>query len=299
MGLNRWLGCIENPLTGHEANRRSLPPPSRRRRVLVVGAGPAGLQTAIAAAGRGHDVTVAERDEQVGGQIRLAASVPNRAELGDLVRNQMAECTHLGVTIELGRTVTADLIAEQRPDAVVVATGSRPARPYWAPPDDGRIVDVVDVLNGTARPQGDVVVIDELGFHQATSTAELLADRGCHVEILTPGMVVGQDLGITLDMENWWFRAEAKGIVQTVDSVVVGLDENGLQVLHHPTGAMAARSFDWVVLAVPAEPNDGLYHELAEICPSLGIELHRVGDSVAPRRAHAAVYDGDRAGRAL
>ncbi len=66
----------------------------------------------------------------------------------------------------------------------------------------------------TRSPFGTVVVVDELGFHQATSVAELLADRGCRVEIVTNGMVVAQDLGITLDMENWWIRASAKGIVQ-------------------------------------------------------------------------------------
>ncbi len=72
------------------------------------------------------------------------------------------------------------------------------------------------------QPFGDVVVIDEIGFHHATSTAEVLADRGCNVEVITNGMVVGQDLGITLDMENWWIRAGEKGIVQTTDLVPMG-----------------------------------------------------------------------------
>ena len=83
------------------------------------------------------------------------------------------------------------------------------------------------MLTGDASPSGRVVVVDELGFHQATSVAELLADRGAQVEILSPGMVVGQDLGVTLDLEHWWLRATAKGIVQTVDSVVVGMEDGG------------------------------------------------------------------------
>jgi 2,4-dienoyl-CoA reductase (NADPH2) len=97
-------------------------------------------------------------------------------------------------------------------------------------------------------------------------------------------------------METWWMRAEAKGIRQTVDSVVVGLVDTGLQVLHHPTGATAAHSFDWVVLAVPPAPADGLYHALRA---TGGVRVHRVGDCVAPRRAHAAVIDGDRIGTQL
>ncbi len=80
-----------------------------------------------------------------------------------------------------------------------------------------------DVLEGRARPEGHVVVVDELGFHQATSVAELLADRGCTVEVVTPGMVVGQDLGVTLDLEHWNVRAAAKGIAQRTDLVPMGL----------------------------------------------------------------------------
>src|SRR4249919_2923709 len=102
---------------------------------MVVGAGPAGLQAAIAAARNGHEVTVFEKEAQPGGQVRLAASVPNRAELGDLVRNQLAECRRLGVTITYGVGVWPGFVAERRPDTVVVATGAEPARPWWAPPE--------------------------------------------------------------------------------------------------------------------------------------------------------------------
>jgi len=179
MGLNRWLGCIENPRTGREHLQISSRPTSAPRTVLVAGAGPAGLQAAIAAAGRGHRVTVYEASDHAGGQVRWAATVPNRAELGDVVRNQLAECRRAGVDIELGQRVTVDLVVELRPDVVVVATGSVPARPSWAPPADAvggdRVCDVLDVLTGAADPTGSVLVVDQLGFHQATSVAELLA----------------------------------------------------------------------------------------------------------------------------
>ena len=300
MGLNRWLGCIENPRTGREAEIAPklgrVPAP---KRVMVVGAGPAGLQAAIAAARRGHAVTVYEKERHAGGQVRLAASVPNRAELGDMIRNQLTECRRLGVTIEYGVGVWAGLVAEQRPEHVIIAMGAEPQRPWWVPDDTERVVDVRAVLDGTAGPTGDVVVIDELGFHHATSVAELLADRGCAVEIVTNGMVVGQDLGITLDMENWWMRAGAKGIVQSTDLVAMGMGEPGprrtINLLHHPTGVTVTRNPDWIVLAVPAGPVEWLYHELA----ATGISVERIGDCVAPRRAHAAVIEGDRAGAAV
>ena len=321
MGLNRWLGCIENPATGKEgaaeakrrpvptiqqgaaeAKRRPVPTiqqgaaEAKRSRSMIVGAGPGGLQAAIAAARGGHRVTVYEKQSHAGGQVRLAASVPNRAEFGDLIRNQLTECRRLGVRIEYGVDVGPDLIAEQHPDHVIVATGAEAQRPWWVPDDADQVVDVRAVLDGSASPTGDVVVIDELGFHQATSVAELLADRGCTVEIITNGMVVGQDLGITLDMENWWMRAAAKHIVQSTDLVAMGMGDASprrqLQLLHHPTGVNVTRNPDWVVLAVPASPVEWLYRDLR----AAGVSVQRIGDCVAPRRAHAAVIEGERAG---
>jgi 2,4-dienoyl-CoA reductase (NADPH2) len=304
MGLNRWLGCIENPHTGREAERAAargasgvaaVGAPVRRRRVMVVGAGPAGLQAAIAAARAGHEVTVHEREAEPGGQVRLAATVPNRAELGDMIRNQLAECRRLGVEVRTGSAVWPGLVAELAPDHVIVATGAEPQRPWWVADDAPNVVDVRAVLDGSAQPFGDVVVVDEIGFHHATSVAELLADRGCSVEIVTPGMVVGQDLGITLDMEQWWMRASDKGVVQTTDLVPMGYAGGTLTLLHHPTGTNVERAPDWVVLAVPPNPVEWLYHELR----AAGVPVERVGDCVAPRRAHAAVVDGERAGSRL
>lgn len=295
MGLNRWLGCIENPRTGRESQHVGEPRRAARpREVLVVGAGPAGLQAAIAAARNGHRVTVLERDAQAGGQVRLAATVPNRAELGDLVRNQVSECRRLGVTVSYGVTADAGEVQRRGPDAVIVATGAAAARPWWAG-DAANVCDIRDVLDGAVAPTGDVVVIDEIGFHHATSVAELLADRGCRVEVITPGMVVGQDLGITLDMETWWIRANAKGIVQSTELVPMSLEDGVLNLQHHPTGSMVQRRPDWVVCAVPATPLDALYFDLK----AAGVAVERVGDCVAPRRAHAAVVEGERAGAAL
>jgi mycofactocin system FadH/OYE family oxidoreductase 2 len=293
MGLNRWLGCIENPRTGREHMWSAARAPVARR-IMVVGAGPAGLQAAIAAARRGHHVTVFEQHAEAGGQVRLAASVPNRAELGDMIRNQLTECRRLGVEIRYGVAVAPAVVTEHGPDHVIVATGAEAQRPWWVPDGATNVVDVRAVLDGSAEPAGSVVVVDEIGFHHATSVAELLADRGCAVEIVTPGMVVGQDLGVTLDMEQWWMRATEKGIVQTTDLVPMGTDGASLTLLHHPTGTNVVRSPDWIVLAVPASPVEWLYHDLV----AAGVSVERVGDCVAPRRAHAAVIEGDRAGTA-
>ena len=307
MGLNRWLGCIENPRTGRESTM--LPFPEKRSKVVVVGGGPGGLQAAVTAAERGHRVVLFERNDCLGGQALVAATVPSRAEFFDIARNLIVAARREGVDLRTGTEATAEAVRAERPDAVVVATGARPARPWWAG-DHRRVVDVRDVLEGRVHPWGRVVIVDELGFHQATSTAELLADRGCEVEIVTNGMVVAQDLGITLDLETWNVKAHAKGITQSVDLVPMGVadadadaegQEGGgdgpvvLTLQHHPTGTDRHRGCDWVVCAVHQQPDDALWRELR----AAPFPVHRVGDCLSPRRAHAAIVEGHRVAVAL
>ena len=297
MGLNRWLGCIENPRAGRES-RPVAAPAARRRRVLVVGAGPAGLQAAVTASSRGHDVTVLEREDEPGGQVALAARVPGRAEFGDLVRNLLGELRREGVEVATG--VTADLgqVGGFAADVVIVATGSRPATPWWAgdrPSGAPGVLDVTDVLRGAAIDAEEVLVVDELGFHQATSVAELLADRGHRVRIASPSLVVGQDLGVTLDLEQFWVRASAKGIEQRSSTLVTGLLAGGVSVQDVRTGAPSELRAGAVVLAIPALPDDALAGQLR----AQGVDVRVIGDARAPRRAHAAVLDGERVGSSL
>jgi len=289
-GLNLEIGCIENPASGHELTLgpRALRPAARRRRVLVVGGGPAGMECAAVAARRGCDVTLSEADAELGGQVRLAVHVPNRAELGDLARNLQGELRRAGVEVRLGSRLTAADVLAGGWDAVVCCTGAVPS-----PPAPG-VLSVWDVMRG-AQVGERVAVVDLVGFHQATSTAEWLAQRGHRVEVLTPTLVAGQDLGLTLDLENWHRRALALGVRIFTSVAPLGYDRGCVQAVEAYSGRMVEFGpFDAVVVANHGRPDDELYHALKG-----RIEVHRAGDCVAPRRAGNAINEGHRVALAL
>jgi hypothetical protein len=145
------------------------------------------------------------------------------------------------------------------------------------------------------EPSGAVLVVDDLGSAAATSTAVLLAERGCTVEVVTSGMVVGADLGLILEAEGWHVRAAELGITQGTDLVVTGVAGSRVTLLHHPTGQPGDRTVDWVVVATWPTPADELWRELR----GGELEVHRIGDCVAPRRTSAATVEGERVGAAL
>ncbi len=320
MGLNRWLGCIENPRTAKEYLPRKEPVLpnnnalgeitkvfaikrlSNRSKVLVIGAGPAGLQSAISASNNGAQVAIVERRNQAGGSLTLASAAPYRSELSELTRNQLHELGQNGVVPAFGISADLSLVRSYEPDLVVIATGSLPAVPWWARGFDSSkaeglaaVSEVSLVLDGKSNPSGRVLVFDELGFHQGTSVAELLADRGAEVTIATPQLSVGTDLGITLDLESWMLRAYKKGIKLETEKVVVGLERQDITFLTHTTGETLIGNFDWVVLANQPLANDSLYFELL----ANQVKVVRVGDALAPRRVVNAIIEGDLVGGLL
>jgi 2,4-dienoyl-CoA reductase (NADPH2) len=289
-GLNLEIGCIENPATGRELTMspRRLRRVPAGRRVLVVGGGPAGLECAAVAARRGHRVTLVEAEAELGGQVRLAVRVPNRAEFGDLVRNLEGAVRRERLDVHTGSYVSAEEVLRDDWDAVVCCTGARPNLP--AP----HLLSVWDVASGA--PLGHrVAVVDQVGFHQATSTAEWLAQRGHQVEVLTPTLVVGQDLGLTLDLENWHRRVLALGVRLTTSVAPLGFEGGRVQAVEAYSGrAVEFGPYDSVVVANHGRADDELYLALKG-----RLEVHRAGDCVAPRRAGNAVNEGHRVAMAL
>jgi 2,4-dienoyl-CoA reductase (NADPH2) len=298
MGLNRWLGCIETPATGREQEYGlgTLRPAETPKRVVVVGGGPAGLKGAVVAARRGHHVTLLEKEPRLGGQVVWATRVAARAEYGDIVRNLLHEITQLGIAVRTGTIATSETVLAEKPDAVVIATGSVPDRQGIPGADGPEVADVTDILSGEVRPGKRVLVVDRLGFHEATSVAEYLAEQGCEVEVVTPTLYVGQDLGITLDLENWYRQARRLDIKCTPNHSVLSIADGVVTALHNYSGQMVTfAKADTVVLAIHRRAEAQLYQALR----GKVADLHRVGDCVAPRRAHAAIIEGEKAGRAI
>lgn len=298
MGLNRWMGCIETPGTGQEKyyGVGTLKSASQSKRVVVVGGGPAGLKAATIAARRGHHVTLLEKEQRLGGQVLWAVRVTSRAEFGDIVRNLLNEVEQLDIDIRTGVTATPQLVLAEKPDAVIIATGSSPDRNSIPGATGPEVADVTEILSGQVAPGERVLVVDRLGFHEATSVAEFLAERGCQVEVVTPTLYVGQDLGVTLDLETWYRRARQLNITCTPNHSVLSISEGVVTAIHNYSGQMVTFDrADTVVLAVHRRANCDLYTGLKGRVQ----ELHRIGDCVAPRRAHAAILEGELAGRAI
>jgi 2,4-dienoyl-CoA reductase (NADPH2) len=298
MGLNRWLGCIETPATGREKTHGvgSLKPVKPAKSVMVIGGGPAGLKAATVAARRGHRVTLLEKEEQLGGQVIWAARTAPRAEFGDIVRNLLHETAQLDIAVRTGMSGSLDLVREEKPDAVIVATGSAADRTAIPGGDGPEVCDTSDILSVRVTPGERVLVIDKLGFHEATSAAEFMAEQGCRVEVVTPTLFVGQDLGITLDLETWYRQARKLGITCTPNHSVLSIADGVVTAIYNYSGQIVTfPRVDTVVLAVHRKPDRGLWQALKGWVP----QLYRIGDCVAPRRAHAAIIEGDRAGRAV
>src|SRR5207248_1006632 len=189
--------------------------------------------------------TLCEAEPELGGRARLAARVPNRAEFGDLVRNLEGELRRERVEVRTGARVTADQALAGGWDAVVCCTGARPERP--AP----HVLAAPDVMTGAAVGER-VAVVDLVGFHQATSTAEWLAERGHMVSYLTPTLVAGQDLGLTLDLENWHRRVLALGMTITTSvAEELGAPAAAVAAGADPAALAAAGAAHVFVLDVP------------------------------------------------
>ena len=287
--------CIQNPATGRELELADVHAATKPKRVVVVGGGVAGLEAARMAAARGHHVVLFEEAAELGGQVLLAARAPARAEYAGIVSFLVAQVRKLGVNVRLALKATPSEILAERPDAVVVATGSHPYIPLVPGCDGKHVVTDRDVLAGEATVGTNVVVVDDVHTQEALSTAELLLEQGKRVEVISPLFYVGQDIGVT-SIAPLYRRLHTRGVVLTPGTELRAVEGSTVVVANVYSGVeRPIEAVDTVVLAAGSRSTDSLYRTLKGQVP----ELYAAGDCVAPRGVHQAILDGTRVARAI
>ena len=312
--------CIHNAATGREGSIPHVVPRSTgpRRRVVVVGAGPGGLEAARVAGERGHDVLVLEAASRPGGQIRLAAALKRRREILGIVDWRMAECERHGVAFRFDTYAEAGDVLAEAPDIVVVATGGLPDTEFLEAGAD-LATSGWDILSGAVRPAASVILYDDNGAHPGMTTAEFIAGTGAALGIVTPERMLAPDVGST-SAPAYFSAFGAAGVTVDINLRLERLERRGNRIVARFRDDYARRTVekeaDQVVVEHGTSPLDELYVALKPGSSNRGevdqaallagrpqtvvrdpagrYRLFRVGDAVASRNIHAAIYDAAR-----
>ncbi len=308
--------CIHNPATGREATIPHVVSASGGPALncVVVGAGPAGLEAARVLAARGHSVTVLEAADKAGGQLRLAVRVPRRAELIGIIDWRLQQCGKAGVTLRFNIFAGADDIKALNPDVVIIATGGLPHTDIV--PGSQHAVSTWDILSGDVKPAERVLLFDDNAAHPGLTAAELIAHAGSNLEIITPERFFAADIG-GLNHVKYAECFDQFGVQLTINKRLQGIERDG-NILRATIGSdysdrTEQRIVDQVVIEHGTLPLDDVYFDLKPESRNLGaldlgalrdgqpqtlssnpdgaFQLFRIGDAVASRNVHAAIYD--------
>ena len=316
--------CIHNAATGRETTMpHNIPKAPARRKIVVVGAGPAGLETARVAAERGHEVVVFEAASEAGGQIRLTARSPRRKEMIGIVEWRVAQCRALGVTFNYNQWAEPATVLAEKPDVVVVATGGFPHTEILSEGND-LFVSSWDIISGDVKPGTNVLVFDDAGDHAALQAAEFIAATGAKVEVMTPDRSFSPEV-MAMNLVPYMRSLQKLDVVFTVTYRLEAVRKDGNQlvaIVGSDYGGMRREQvYDQIIVNHGTVPLDDLYFELKPLSRNLGavdydafiggapqtradnpdgkFQLFRIGDAVAARNTHAAIYDGLRLAKDL
>ena len=310
--------CVHNPATSREATMPHVIAPSRGpvRKVVVVGAGPAGLEAARVSAERGHNVTVFESSNRPGGQVLLATLVKRRSELIGIVDWRVSQIERLGVEVRFNSHAEAGDVRELDPDIVIIATGGLPNQDAVEVGSE-LAVSSWDIVSRDVKPAGDVLLFDDNGAHAGMAAAELIADSAQKFELVTPERMFAPEIG-GLNLVPYMAKLHQAGATITTMMRVKTLERRGNKIaatLSSPytDEVCGERLVDQVVIEYATIPFDELYFQLKEASVNRGemdyrafvdgetqsirankdgkFQLFRIGDAVAARNIHAAIYD--------
>ena len=281
------ISCIQHPETGRELRYGVRHVAARAKKVMVVGAGPAGLKAAAVAAERGHSVTLHEASGYVGGQVLLAQRIPGREEFGGAAGNLLREATRAGVRIVLHSRVDAATVERDAPDVVIVATGARPYRPSIETLGTPIVLDAWQVLLGEPVPRGPVVVVDWRSDWVGLGVSRVLAARGCRVTLAVNTYAAGETL--QQYVRDTQLRALRRDHVDVLPLVrLYGVDDDTVYLQHVLTGEAILVRTGALVLACGHVPES----ELLAALKSAGRAVVGIGDCLAPRTVEEAVLEG-------
>ena len=266
------------------------------------------MKAAETAAERGHEVLLYEKEQELGGQVNLAMTAPTREEFGELVRYLVHRIKQLGVKTVLGVEADAETIEKEKPDAVVIATGSSPLKngitgywPYEIPGwEQDNVVCAEDVIRNPDIAGKKVVVIDDTNFHRSLAAVEMLANQGKQVEVVTAALYTFNHLYLTLNLAHATGRLLEKGVVFSPQSAVKEISGNTVTVHNIFLPDKTERKIegvDTVVMATMKKVNNELYLEMKK--RGKVKEIYNIGDSFSPRKADAAIWEGLKTGRSL
>jgi 2,4-dienoyl-CoA reductase-like NADH-dependent reductase (Old Yellow Enzyme family)/thioredoxin reductase len=309
--------CIHNAATGRELTMpHDIAKADIRKKVVIIGAGPGGLEAARVASERGHQVIVLEAAAEPGGQIRLTAQTPRRAEMLSIIDWRMAQCQKRDVEFHFNHWAEADDVKSLDPDVVIVATGGMPDTDVLISGNE-LAVSSWDILSGDAKLGSNVLIFDDAGDHPALQAAELLANSGARVEIMTPDRSFSPEV-MAMNLVPYMRSLQDKDVIFTVTYRAEKARRLGDQIevtLSSDYGSInKTRLVDQLVINHGTLPLDGLYFDLKEDASNQGeldqkafieglpqtslrnlqgqYQLFRIGDAVAARNTHAAIYDG-------
>jgi len=285
------LVCLVNPEAGREAEF-GLRPAGKSKTVMVIGGGLAGMETARIAASRGHHVTLCEAGESLGGQWLLAAVPPYKQGFKNLIHFLSDQIAKLGVEVTFGKTVTADDVAKQNPDAVVVATGSTPIIPEIPGVEKEKVVTAHDVLKGCKNTGDRVLIIGGSGM--GLETAEILEEKGKHVTVVEMLNKVGGGMGATVRW-NLLSRMKGRSIKIFSSTKVEEITDEGV-VITKDGRRETWEGFDTIIVAVGIRSNNEIAGKIEAIMKE---EVYVIGDAADPRRGVDAMREGAEIGRRI